>query len=70
MSHEKLLDQFRRLLEYSGAVVDEVSITKDGATAVLYLEGKPHRVFIAPLDQKPMFKPQILEGSTFLTDPY
>ena len=66
MSHTKLFDEFKRLLEYSGKPVFDVSHTKDGVTALVYLEGKAHRIFIAPIEETPKRE---LEAELF-TDSY
>lgn len=47
-----LFEHLKRLLEYSGGEVKEIHKTVDGATALISLDGEPHRVYVAPVRPK------------------
>jgi hypothetical protein len=46
---DELVDKLKKVLEICGDRVDAVQKTADGATAVVHLSGKDHRVFICPI---------------------
>lgn len=43
----KLFEEFKRLLEYSGKEVTEISLTKDGAVATVNFEGEAYTIFMS-----------------------
>lgn len=55
---QKLFEHLSRLLEYSGQKVSEASVTEDGATAIVNIDGEDLRIFIAPAQR---FEPQVIE---------
>lgn len=46
-----LFEELSRLLQYSGKKVIETSYTADGVTAVVELNGKEYRIFVAPVQE-------------------
>jgi len=49
--NKKLFEQLARLLEYSGQEIKEKSVTEDGATAVVDMDGEEIRIFVSPVSR-------------------
>lgn len=55
----KLYEQLKRLLEYSGTKVEDISLTKDGAVATVWFDGEQTTLFISK--KQPISRDRILE---------
>jgi len=54
MERDRLFDQMRRLLEFSGGQVTEVSLTEDGLVFDAKFENEDVRVFITKQKAEPV----------------